>query len=195
MELRPIRDSECELVAHWLGQEENYRWLHFGPVTQIVTEIALRVMLQREIHLLRAYTSDGEDEPIGVVALSDIDPEFRTATLWYVLGDKRHAGRGYTTRAVSRLLTVGFRDLGLASVQAWTVETNVPGIRVLQRNRFRFIGRLRKCHVIHDRWLDRLLYDLVAAEHRRAAVLAASKELPGPPSTVRGSGVLRRSCR
>ena len=168
MKLRPIEPADCDLVASWLGEERNYRWLHFGPGTQVLTDVALRVMLERDLHCLRMYT-DADGMPVGIAAFSNIDREFGTATLWYVLGDKQYAGRGYTTRAVSRLLRHGFRELGLASVQAWTVETNRAGQRVLQRNGFRFIGRLRKCHRIDGRLLDRLLYDLVAAEHRERA--------------------------
>ncbi len=105
------------------------------------------------------------DVPIGIVALRDLSPNFKSAMLWYVLGDKTCSRHGYTTRAVRKLLHFGFADLGLEAVNAWTVEANIPSIRVLERNNFRLIGRLRSCHEIDGQKFDRLLFDLLASEH------------------------------
>jgi len=154
------------LAAEWLAQKANVQWLDFGNGNQILTPISLKIMTQRDTHLLRAFTSDSDDTPIGMVALSSISHHFHTATLWYVLGDKCYAGQGYTTRAVSQLLTYAFTVQGLQAINAWVVEHNEPSIRVLTRNHFRLIGRQRRCHVIDGRPADRLLFDLLASEHK-----------------------------
>ena len=41
----------------------------------------------------------------------------------------------------------------------------VPAIRVLERNSFKLIGRMRNCHEIDGQRLDRLLFDLLAREY------------------------------
>jgi RimJ/RimL family protein N-acetyltransferase len=64
------------------------------------------------------------------------------------------------------LLTLAFAELGLRAVNAWTVEINVPAQRVLERLGFRYIGRQRQCHCIDGQSYDRLLFDLLATEHR-----------------------------
>ncbi len=46
------------------------------------------IMSQRDIHRLRVFASDTDGAPIGLVAPRNITPNFRTAVLWYVLGDK-----------------------------------------------------------------------------------------------------------
>src|SRR2546422_6191674 len=73
---------------------------------------------------------------------------------------------GFAPRAASKLLTLGFTELGLESVGAWTVEINVPARRGLEQLGFQYIGRQRRCHWIDGRPYDRLLYDLLATEHR-----------------------------
>ena len=166
MNLRPIDGSEIPLVAEWLSRKENYQWLDFGDGTQILNVVSLKIMLQRDLHLLRIITSDSEDAPIGLVALSNINRNFRTAVLWYVLGDKRYGGQGYMTRAVSKFLTIVFGELGLQAVNAWVVEGNLPSVRILERNNFRPVGSLRKCHYIDDQPSNRLLFDLLASEHK-----------------------------
>src|SRR5438093_11856860 len=71
-----------------------------------------------------------------------------------------------TRPASAAMLTLAFEELGLAAVNAWTVETNIPAQRVLEALHFRCIGRQRQCRYIDGRPLDRLLFDLLATEHR-----------------------------
>lgn len=168
MRIRTIESSEIALIAGWLGDKENYQWLDFGSGNQALSAISLRVMTQRDIHVIRCFTSDVNDAAIGLVALSDFARNFGTATLWYLLGDKAYSGQGYTTRAVSEALTLGFMELGLRAVNAWAIEHNVPSIRILERNNFLLIGRQRQCHMIDGRVCDRLLFDLLEAEHQVA---------------------------
>jgi RimJ/RimL family protein N-acetyltransferase len=154
-----------ELAANWLGREENYKWLDFGEGAHALSVMSLRIMTQRDLHVLRVFTPDDSDLPIGLVALSDIRRQSKTAgSVWMVLGRKRYAG--YAARAVSQLLTLGFDELGLEAVSAWAVETNVASRRVLEQLRFRYVGRQRRWHWIDGRPYDRLLYDLLATEHR-----------------------------
>jgi len=169
MKLMPIDNSMLALVAEWMTKKENYQWLDFGSGVQILTAASLKIMAQRDIHLLRVFTAGADDAPIGLAGLSNIDRHFKTATLWYVLGNKSHGGKGCATAAVSKLLTLGFTELGLCAVNAWAVEKNAPSIRVLQRNNFQLAGRLRQCHYIDGVPYDHLLFDLLAAEHKEMA--------------------------
>jgi len=108
MELLPLDKPEfIRLAAQWLGREENYKWLDFGDGAQALSVVSLRIMSQRDLHVLRVFTPDDSDLPIGIVALSDIRRHSKTAgSLWMVLARKRYAG--YAARAVSKLLTFGF---------------------------------------------------------------------------------------
>src|SRR2546430_3196872 len=58
MMLRPLgAPADFELAATWLQRKENYQWLDFGGSRQNVTPTLLRIMVQRETHLIRLYTS------------------------------------------------------------------------------------------------------------------------------------------
>jgi len=150
------------LAAEWLARKENYQWLDFGS---IVTPALLKIMAQRDAHFLRVYTWGKDDRPIGIVGLNSVDRAFKTGTLWAVAGEKSFSNRGYVSLASSKLLTLAFRDLGLHVVDTWIVDRN-PSVRSLERLNFRFIGRRRQCHIIDGRPYDRLLFDLLASEHR-----------------------------
>jgi len=150
MKLLPLDTPELVfLAAEWLARKENYQWLDFGS---IVTPALLKIMAQR-------------DRPIGIVGLNSVDRAFKTGTLWAVAGEKSFSNRGYVSLASSKLLTLAFRDLGLHVVDTWIVDRN-PSVRSLERLNFRFIGRRRQCHIIDGRPYDRLLFDLLATEHR-----------------------------
>jgi RimJ/RimL family protein N-acetyltransferase len=166
MKLLPLDTPEIiELVAGWLVPKENHQWLDFGDGRQPFTPTLLKIMAQRETHFMRVYTSDRDDTPIGIVGLTRVDHTFKTAMFWGVSGEKSFRNRGYSTIASSKLMTLAFRDLGLHAINTWAVEHN-PSVRIIERLGFRFLGRQRQCHYIDGRLYDRLLFDLLASEHR-----------------------------
>ncbi len=163
--LKPLDSSELiHTVAGWLAQKENYQWLQFGDGRQVLTPQLLKVLTQRETHVLRVYTSE-DDTLMGVVGLEDVNRNFKTARIWVVAGEKSSCGHGHATQATSQMLTLAFRDLGLQAVNTWIVEHN-PSVRVAERLNFKFIGRQRQCHYIDGRAYDRLWFDLLASEHK-----------------------------
>ena len=166
MKLLPLdRPELLELVAGWVARKENHQWLDFGNARQIITPALLKIMAQRETHFLRAFTSERDDIPIGIVGLNSVDRIFKTAMFWGAVGEKSFRNRGYSTVASSKFLTLAFRDLGLRAINTWAVDHN-QSLRIIERLGFRFVGRQRQCHHIDGRPYDRLLFDLLASEHR-----------------------------
>src|SRR5437588_2270812 len=166
MKLLPLDTPDIlQLVAGWLARKENHQWLDFGNGRQIVTPALLKIMTQRESHFLRAYTAPRDDTPVGIAGLNSVDRAFKTATFWAVAGEKSFRTRGYGTIASSKFLSLAFRELGLHVINTWAVETNAS-LRGLGRLGFRFIGRQRQCHYIDGQLYDRLLFDLLASDHR-----------------------------
>lgn len=189
MKLLPLdRPEFLELAAVWLARKENHQWLDFGNGRQPITPALLTIMAQRETHFLRVYTSLRNDIPIGILGLNSVDRTFKTATFWGASGEKSFRNRGYSTFASSAFLALAFRDLGLRTINTWVVEHN-PSRRIIERLGFRFVGRLRQCHYLDGRPYDRLLFDLLASEHRqldeaqwRPAERAQRESAFGPPS-------------
>jgi len=167
MKLLPLDTPEIiELAAGWLARKENYEWFDFGNGRRLViTPALLKIMAQRDTHFLRVYTSGRDDIPAGILGLNDVNRAFKTATVWGVAGEKSFRTRGYSTFASSKFLTLAFRDLGLHAVNTWVADGN-PSHKIIERLGFRFVGRQRHCHYIDGRPHDRLLFDLLASEHR-----------------------------
>ena len=167
MELIPLsNDGLINLAAGWLGEQRNYQWLDFGGGAQPISAPLLKVMVQKDSHIIRAFTSDDSGQPIGLAALSNVNAGFRTAMLWIVLGDRRYSSKGYAHRASAAMLTLGFTEHRLECVNAWAVECNHASLRTIKKLHFRPIGRQRQCHYIDGKPFDRLWFDLRASEHR-----------------------------
>lgn len=166
MELIPLDDELVTLAAGWLSEKQNYQWLDFGNGVQHINAVSLKIMAQKPIHLVRLFTSDdGTGKPIGIVALSNIDRVFKTATMWAVLGVRSQASRGHATHAVSMMLAEGFQKLGLQAINVWAAECNAASLGIVRKLRFTPIGRQRRCHYIDGRAFDRLWFDMLAEEY------------------------------
>lgn len=163
--LRELDEALLPTAAAWLADRDNARWLDFGNDVQELPPAALWLMARRPLHCIRVFCDEVSGRPLGIVALSNIARASRTASLWYVLGDKGYAARGCTTEAVRHLLDHAFGPLGLQAVFAWAVAENVPSVRVLEKTGFQYIGRQRRCHALDGRMVDRLLFDLLHEEH------------------------------
>jgi RimJ/RimL family protein N-acetyltransferase len=166
MRVRTAADRDLEMIASWLAEPRISKWLDFGterPLTALALKYAIS---QGSMRLFTYARPDEEHTPIGVVGLSSIHPRFRTALLWYALGDPRFAGRGLTGRAAAaaEVVRIGLEELELRAINAWVVVGNEASVRILENIGFRRIGRQRRCHLLEGRRRDRLLFDIVASE-------------------------------
>src|ERR1700733_8419629 len=167
MELIPLdSDLLIGLSAGWLAEKRNHQWLNLGEGAQQIGPGALKLMCRHEAHILRAFTADEGDSPIGLVALSSVNRDFRSALLWALLGDRRYAAKGYVFRATGAMLTLGFTSFGLECVNALAVEFNHASLRILKKLHFKPNGRQRSCHYIDGKPFDRLLFELQSSDHR-----------------------------
>lgn len=90
----------------------------------------------------------------GTINLSQIFRKaFQNAYLGYMLG-AGFTGFGYMTESVALVLGFAFHDLKLHRVEANVQPTNLPSIRVLERNGFTKEGFSRRYLKIGGRWRD-----------------------------------------
>lgn len=132
--LRQWRDSDREPFARLHADPETMR--HFPStmsreqsdafVDQISIAIAMRGWG------LWAVEVPGVAPFVGMVGLNE--PSFMPGTVeigWRLL--KEHWGHGYATEAAREALRVGFEELELEEIVAFTVPANTPSRRVMER--------------------------------------------------------------
>lgn len=160
--IEDLTPSDFELVAGWLSNREINRWLTAEWRDKVATGVLVAVMMRNKKNRVCLVRWNGQ--PVGLVALADIDTADATAMVWYLLGDSACAGRGIISSAVNQLAAKCFRELKLESIYAWVMEDNAASARVLKKAGFREAGRLRRAAHSNGRQIDRIYFDLLPSE-------------------------------
>jgi [ribosomal protein S5]-alanine N-acetyltransferase len=97
---------------------------------------------------------------IGWCGLTPWNPDFRSASMGYCLGEAAW-GHGCATEAARALLQWAFDTLDLNRVQAETDTRNVASARVLEKLGFVREGTLREDCVVNGEVSDSWVYGLI----------------------------------
>lgn len=100
----------------------------------------------------------------------------QSASLGYWIG-RPYARRGLMTEAVRTVLPFAFDVLRLHRVEAATQPTNVPSMRVLERNGFVREGFARSYLKINGQWADHMLFGRLSGDPCDAGHIAAADAL------------------
>jgi RimJ/RimL family protein N-acetyltransferase len=160
--LKKMETSDIKLVKNWLEDRDNNIWLDSIFQQEELNEAMLAIMLMKKDH--RTYIIMAENEPAGIIGLTEIDDVNRSANLWNVLGNKAYKGMGVIREAQKQILQISFTELGLHTVNAWITEGNIPAIKNVEKLGFKRAGNLRESHWINDSYKDRWLYDILKEE-------------------------------
>lgn len=108
----------------------------------------------------RFYITLKEDSRriIGSIALSNlVRGAFQSCHLGYQL-DGAHAGQGFMTEAVKRIVAFGFEDLHLHRIEGNVIPRNLASRAVLEKCGFVSEGLSKKYLKINGRWEDHIHY-------------------------------------
>lgn len=108
---------------------------------------------------------------IGWCALTQWNPDFRSASLGYCLDDAAW-GHGYATEAARALLQWAFDTLDLNRVQAEADTRNPASGRVLEKLGFVLEGTLREDCIVNGDVSDSWVYGLLRREWQSPAGLS-----------------------
>ncbi|MGD8794181.1 MAG: GNAT family protein [Anaerolineae bacterium] len=110
-----------------------------------------------------AITLAASGRLIGNCGLRLDEAAGREGELGYEL-DPAHWGQGYATEAAGAMVRLGFEELDLHRIRAWTVAENAASRRVLEKLGFRLEGLLRENRWFKGRWWDTALYGILESE-------------------------------
>jgi RimJ/RimL family protein N-acetyltransferase len=165
MEVINVEELQPEhfgLVAGWLSRNNINRWLTAEWRNQVASTTVLAIALRNRKNRLFLVRFSGQ--PCGLIGLAEIDVADATAMIWYLLGESALSSKGIVSEAVRQVARKSFQELKLQSLYAWVMEDNIASARVLQKAGFREVGRLRQAACSNGRQVDRIYFDMVAAE-------------------------------
>lgn len=161
--LEELTPESCELAAQWFSDGEINRWLTSEWRGQDVSARTVAVMLRNKRNRLLLVRDDGE--ACGIVGYSELDDVDRVAMIWYLLGSRPRGSRGIITEAVGAALRLAFTEYGLSCVYAWIVDGNQPSRRVLEKNGFTELGRMRSATRRDGEQVDRVYFDITRDDY------------------------------
>ncbi|WP_433624676.1 GNAT family N-acetyltransferase [Halomicrococcus sp. NG-SE-24] len=104
-----------------------------------------------------------DEDAVGTVLLSGLDPQASRAEIGYIIHPEFH-GEGYATEAADLCLEHAFDDRGLHKVWAQVVEGNEASKRVLEKLGFQQEGTLREHEYANGERVDVGYYGLLSSE-------------------------------
>ena len=116
---------------------------------------------------------------LGWCSLTQWNPDYRSASLGYCLGDAAW-GHGFATEAARAVLQWAFDTLDLNRVQAETDTRNTASARVLEKLGFVREGTLREDCVVNGDVSDSWVYGLLRRDWRPSSRRPGDRLPPGP---------------
>jgi RimJ/RimL family protein N-acetyltransferase len=168
VELRRHDRANYHLYARWYGDEEIWHltsWMS-RPMQRAAVE---RLFEERE----KSSTDDsfaihrkGENEPVGVIGLSNISEANASADLSVIVGEAEARDQGLGTDAIRLILSYAFEDLGLNRVALSVFDFNEAAIHTYENLGFEREGRMREAIRRDDRFHDAILMRILASDRR-----------------------------
>ncbi|MBQ1090449.1 GNAT family N-acetyltransferase [Streptomyces sp. B93] len=169
LRLRPFTDADAAPLFALHSSAHVLRYWDSPPWTE-------PARAERFIRMCRKMADEGAGARVAIDRAADgafvgwcgvtgWNPDHRSASLGYVLGDAMW-GHGYATEAAHALLRWAFGTLDLNRVQAEADTRNVASARVLEKLGFVREGTLREDCVVNGEVSDSWVFGLLRREWR-----------------------------
>ena len=168
IELRRHERANYPLYARWYGDEEIWHLTSWAP--EPLQRGAVEKLFEDREKSPKddsfAIHRSGEDEPLGVISLTNIKEANASADLSVIVGDEKDRDQGLGTEAIWVILRYAFEDLGLHRVSLSVFEFNERAITSYEKLGFKEEGRLRQVIRRDGESHDAILMRILASEWR-----------------------------
>lgn len=159
-----LEDIDNIHQLHSLAETDEYNTLGIPETIQetekLLTEWLDQKQQQPRISFVFAIDLKLGEKFIGLIGLNFGKQNYRTAEVWF----KTHKDfwrMGYTTEALTKVLTFGFKQLKLHRIEAGCVVNNIASSTVLENVGFTKEGMKRKKLPIRGEWKDNFFYGIL----------------------------------
>jgi RimJ/RimL family protein N-acetyltransferase len=166
IELRRHARENYHLYAEWYGDPEIWHLTSWAP-SPLKRSAVERLFEDRELSRTEdsfAIHIKDEDEPIGVISLTNKSEANESADLSVIVGHRDDRHRGYGTEAIDRLLRYAFEELGLNRIGLSVFEFNEEAISAYEKLGFVEEGRIRQAIKRPSGFHDAILMGILKSE-------------------------------
>jgi ribosomal-protein-serine acetyltransferase len=153
-----IEVSLCDLQP-WLPWVEGY---DRGVAQRFVRE-SVAAWAERRAYDFTIRLTDQPDRHIGNVSIWQTSAQNDIGEVGYWIRSDE-SGKGYGAEATTRVVQLGFEEMGLHKVQLRIAVGNIRSERIAKKLGFVYEGTLRDEVKVADRWLDHTVWSLLEPE-------------------------------
>jgi ribosomal-protein-serine acetyltransferase len=152
-------------------------WLPWPPIQTLERSREFVAGSRRQLAANQGFQAAIVDSGriVGVIGFHRLDWENRSTSIGYWLAEDAQ-GRGLVTRAVRALLDHAFGVWQLNRVEIRAGVGNLRSRAVAERLGFREEGVLREAELVGDRWIDHVVYAMLAGDWSVRAVASGGTE-------------------
>ncbi|MBI5005294.1 MAG: GNAT family N-acetyltransferase [Candidatus Lloydbacteria bacterium] len=172
--LRELKESDAKYILKWWNDVEITSYL-FGfcmPATKPRVDAWVKKEMDKEMNpffIIDTLVPDNQPEmdqinPLGYIALRDIEPKDRHANLKYIIGNKEQWRKGFAYDATKTIISFGFKELRLHRINANCFVPNTASMCLLKKLGFQNEGIRRQQTFIHGQWVDVACWGLLKEE-------------------------------
>ncbi len=165
--LRRFRKADAEDIRAILKDKDFHRLVGIPHPYTLRDALAFIIRAHRGrmrgTDLIYAITEKSTDKIIGRIGLHGLKSVHNRAEMGYWLA-KEFWGQGIIGEAIRMMLRIGFKDLKLRRIHAYTFDYNRASIRTLEKSGFTNEGLNRKFFKLKNRYLDCYIFSILREE-------------------------------
>ncbi|GGF04428.1 GNAT family N-acetyltransferase [Flavobacterium limi] len=162
--LRRITDDDINEVFELRSNPETMKYIPRPLVKTTDDALAHIAMIEEKIGtntgINWGITLKENSKVIGIIGYYRMQPENYRAEIGYMLLPEFH-GKGIITEALIRLISYGFNDMGLHSIEAVIDPENTASEKVLEKCGFIKEAHLKEAEFYNGKFLDKVIYSLL----------------------------------
>jgi ribosomal-protein-alanine N-acetyltransferase len=157
--LRRLNENDVDEVLALRGNPETMKYIP-KPLAKSKEDALEHIAMIEDkivnnIGINWGITLKGVPKIIGIVGIYKFYPENHRAEIGYMSLPETN-GKGYITEAIKAVVTYGFEQLNLHSIEAIIDPNNIASERVLQKN-----GFVKEAHILENELWDGKYWDTV----------------------------------
>jgi RimJ/RimL family protein N-acetyltransferase len=168
--LRRLRKSDAGTIRLILKDKEYHRLVGIPHPYTLRDALAFIIRAHRGrlrgTDLIYALTEKNNDKIIGRIGLHGLKNIHNRAEIGYWLA-KEYWGQGLIGDAIRMILKIGFKDIKLMRIHAYTFDYNKASIRTLEKLGFTNEGLNRKFYRLKNRYMDCYVFSILREEFKK----------------------------
>ncbi len=130
----------------------------FKHTKKSIIEFVNEKKYSKNEHLFGIFYVNEKKTHIGNIKLGPINYHHKFAEISYLIGDLRFQNKGLATKAIEQILVLAKKKYKLKKIIASLYSNNIASKRVLEKNKFKLEGIIKKKFVFKKKRLDQLIF-------------------------------------